>query len=380
MSRVAVLVARLSRYGGAEGSAWRLAGELAGRGHAVSLVCARAEDEPPAGVAAVALGRPTGPKVLKMLWFAYAAARHCRRANYDLTISLGKTVVHDLARVSGGPLKVFWRLSARAWPEGLARGFKMLRRRLSPANRLALAIERRQFAPGRPLVAVSHAVRRWLVEAYPQLDEADIPVVYNLPDLTRYRPPTPAERVAARERHGLTEGETALVLAGTNFALKGLGPTIEALALLPGTCRLLVAGGRNPGRFGRLARRLGVADRVTFLGRVDDMPGLYHAADVFVLPSFYDTCANAVLEARACGLPAVSSADNGSSRCLPADWVVTDPADKRALAAAIHRAMAAGRDLPFAWPADLAFGLSPLVAMAETLLAAHACQPDASVS
>jgi UDP-glucose:(heptosyl)LPS alpha-1,3-glucosyltransferase len=197
----------------------------------------------------------------------------------------------------------------------------MLRRRLSPANRLALAIERRQFAPGRPLVAVSHAVRRWLVEAYPGLSEADIPVVYNLPDLTRYRPPTPAERVAARERHGLAAGETALVLAGTNFALKGLGPTIEALALLPGTCRLLVAGGRNPGRFGRLARRLGVADRVTFLGRVDDMPGLYHAADVFVLPSFYDTCANAVLEARpaACRRSAPRTTAPAAA-CLRTGW------------------------------------------------------------
>jgi UDP-glucose:(heptosyl)LPS alpha-1,3-glucosyltransferase len=101
---------------------------------------------------------------------------------------------------------------------------------------------------------------------------------------------------------------------------------------LPGTFRLAVAGGRGSSALEALAESHGVADRVHFLGRVDDMPGLYRAADLFVLDTFYDACANAVLEALACGLPVISTACNGSSAFLRPEAVLPDPADHAELA------------------------------------------------
>lgn len=67
------------------------------------------------------------------------------------------------------------------------------------------------------------------------------------------------------------------------------------------------------------------------------MPALYRAMDLFVLPSFYDACSNAVLEALACGLKVLSTTANGSSVFLPQEHVTPDPGDAEDLAARIGR-------------------------------------------
>ncbi len=356
-----MLVERFSPYGGTEAFAMRLVRALTEAGTRVEVVCARTETEAPPGVVLRVVGRPPGPRGLKLAWFAWRASRLAASGRYGFILSLAPTTRQDLSRVSGGPQRVFERLSLRAQPPGLRRLAKRVRRMLSPGHLLTRAIQKRQFAPGSKLVAVSHRVRDWLLREHPGLNPDDVRVVYNKPDLSRYRPPQAGERAAARRDWNIPEGSRAMVLAGTNFDLKGVATAIAALAKLPGEFLLLVAGGRNPGRHARLARDLGVADRVRFLGRVDDMPHLYRAADLFVLPSFYDTCSNAVLEALASGLPAISSADNGSSFFLPERWVVQDPGDAAELAEAIRSAAAEEPPEPFAWPENVECGIEPYV-------------------
>ena len=55
-----------------------------------------------------------------------------------------------------------------------------------------------------------------------------------------------------------------------------------------------------------------VQDRVTFVGATDDIVRQYHSADYFVLPTRHDPCSLVVLEALACGLPVISTRQNGS--------------------------------------------------------------------
>jgi UDP-glucose:(heptosyl)LPS alpha-1,3-glucosyltransferase len=62
---------------------------------------------------------------------------------------------------------------------------------------------------------------------------------------------------------------------------------------------------------------------------------MYHAGDVFVLPSLYDPCANTCLEAMAAGLPVVTSAANGAAELVEgttADAILRDPLDVVGLA------------------------------------------------
>jgi D-inositol-3-phosphate glycosyltransferase len=102
---------------------------------------------------------------------------------------------------------------------------------------------------------------------------------------------------------------------------KGVGNVIEALPQVPGA-ELVVAGGpaeeelpQDPEyrRLAELASRLGVADRIRFIGRLErgDVPPLLRSADVVVCAPWYEPFGMVPLEAMACGTPVVGSAVGG---------------------------------------------------------------------
>ncbi len=89
---------------------------------------------------------------------------------------------------------------------------------------------------------------------------------------------------------------------------KGLQYLIQAMRSI--RAHLLIAGeGPLRSELERLAREIGVAEKVHFLGRVEDAVPYYHAADVFVLPSIARSEAFGLvqLEAMACGTPVVNT-------------------------------------------------------------------------
>ncbi|MDL2272439.1 glycosyltransferase family 4 protein [Desulfovibrio sp. OttesenSCG-928-I05] len=367
--RIAVMLPRFSRYGGVEQFAWRLAEALALRGHSVDFLCARQEADAPEGVSVKVLGRRGGLSFLKMLWFVWSVEHARREGGYDLSISLGKTWNQDMLRVGGGPLDNYHRLSLQAYPAGPGRTLKAVSRLLSPVNALTRLVEKRQYANCPRIVAVSHLVREWICAAHPQRVCDDIAVVYNRPDPERFAAPDTATRDAARRSMGVPPECFALGTASTNFMLKGVGPLIEALALVPERVHLFVAGGRGHARYTEKAEALGVADRVHFLGKVADMPSFYHALDAFSLPTYYDACANATMEALACGLRVSSSPRNGASYFLPPENVTANPADPRELAAMITRFTETSPPPPFVWPENTASGLDAFIELVEEELA-----------
>jgi UDP-glucose:(heptosyl)LPS alpha-1,3-glucosyltransferase len=71
---------------------------------------------------------------------------------------------------------------------------------------------------------------------------------------------------------------------------------------------------------------------------VEDITPLYAAADIFMLLTFYDTCANVNVEAIASGLPVVTTKDAGSHVFVTSrdmGWIVDDPRDNEAVAEAV---------------------------------------------
>lgn len=360
MADCALFLPRLAASGGVERFGLSLASELCVRGYSVDFFCSRVElgaGELPQGVRVVQVWRPPLTRFAKVGWFARACDRYVDANPGTFTIALGKAGRCDVARLSGAPLPVFWRLSAQAWESVLSRGFKSLRRRLSPANALIAAIERQQVRGARHLVANSALVRQWFCEAYPFLAQRHIPLAYNKPDLSRFSRPVGDPLTAgdaARAVLGLPDRQNAPVLlgfAGNNFRLKGLAQLIRAVARMGESTHLCVAGSRRPGLFARLAQRLGCAQRVHFLGRVADMPTFYHALSCFVLPTFCDASSNAVAEALACGTRTVSTVHNGSSTLLDPACVIPDPADPAQILATVRHALSLDPPTDFVWPA-----------------------------
>jgi glycosyltransferase involved in cell wall biosynthesis len=99
---------------------------------------------------------------------------------------------------------------------------------------------------------------------------------------------------------------------------KGHDVTLRALARLPGAWLWLAGSGPEEAALRRLAARLGVAERVRFLGWRDDAGALYRAADVCVFPSRTEPLGNVVIQAWAYRLPVVAA------RAIGPSYLITD--------------------------------------------------------
>jgi glycosyltransferase involved in cell wall biosynthesis len=137
-----------------------------------------------------------------------------------------------------------------------------------------------------------------------------------------------------------------LLFVGRLRYYKGLHVLLEAMPIIP--ARLLIGGsGPEQTRLAALAVALGVADRVHFLGdiRDEDLPMLYQAADVFVLPAHLraEALGLSQIEALASGVPCVSTElGTGTSfaNLHGETGLVVPPADPAALAQAINALLA----------------------------------------
>jgi UDP-glucose:(heptosyl)LPS alpha-1,3-glucosyltransferase len=120
----------------------------------------------------------------------------------------------------------------------------------------------------------------------------------------------PQRRRAARAGLGLEAEDHALLFVGSGFIKKGLDRAIRALANAGAEqpharLRLFVVGQDKERRFRRLARKLGVADKVTFLGPRDDIPELLLGADVLIHPALDEAAGIVLLEALVAGLAVI---------------------------------------------------------------------------
>ncbi|MEX0785569.1 MAG: glycosyltransferase, partial [Dehalococcoidia bacterium] len=131
----------------------------------------------------------------------------------------------------------------------------------------------------------------------------------------------PVDKDEARKELGLRDGDRILLFVGRIEPLKGVDILLGAAAQLQSEpdCFVLVIGGDSTALGGEmehlhnLASQLGIAERVSFMGAVDHerLPVFYSAADVCVVPSFYESFGLVALEAMACGTPVVASRVGG---------------------------------------------------------------------
>jgi glycosyltransferase involved in cell wall biosynthesis len=123
---------------------------------------------------------------------------------------------------------------------------------------------------------------------------------------------------------------------------KGLDVFLAALARLPGCIAWIAGDGPLEADLKALSVRLGVADRVRFLGWRTDRGALLEAADICVLPSRWEPFGTVMLEAWAAGTPLVAAASQGPAALIEdgSNGLLVPIDDAPALAAAIGRLIA----------------------------------------
>ena len=152
---------------------------------------------------------------------------------------------------------------------------------------------------------------------------------------------TPGDRAAAKAALAI---EGPLLLCGGNLLPnKRQALAIEALAEIEGAALLVAGGGPERRRLERLARRLGVAQRVRFLGPVaqDQMPALYRAADVTIHTSVREGLSNVWVESMACGTPVVATDADGAGETISGVSGAVVDANPAQIAAAVRRMLSA---------------------------------------
>ncbi len=320
--------------GGAERWTYQFAECLRAEGHTVHVITQWAAP----GATALDIYTHQLGRIPSRLRRAEAAENLLRCLRLDIVHDMGMGWYCDLLQSEDGSRLAQWERKLRLLPFYL-RSVKRWLIRWLPRYREFRELMRRQFGdPKRILVAVSRMCAGDY-QRYHRVSPYRIRVVYHGTDIHHFSPDhRPHWRQPLRSALGVSPQEVLYLFVGHDHLRKGLSTAIRATGRLVREglpARLLVVGGRPAGRYHRLARRVGAAHAVLFVGRVEDPLPYYAASDVFVLPTFYDPCSLSVMEAAASGLPVITTRWNGASELFTEGmdgYVLWDPADDAALA------------------------------------------------
>lgn len=147
------------------------------------------------------------------------------------------------------------------------------------------------------------------------IDGDRVETLRNGVDLTQFGPGEPD---GIREQLGLSN--RVWLCVGHMIERKGMHLVLDALAQTPGVSLILAGDGPDEAALRSQAHRLGVAERVHFVGAIahHELPRYYNAADALVLPSRSEGMPNVVLEALACGTAVIATAVDGIPEIITA--------------------------------------------------------------
>ena len=159
-------------------------------------------------------------------------------------------------------------------------------------------------------ISVSHSLREMAVHA--GVDAGKVHVIHNAVNRLLF---APGDKTQARATLEIDNDSPLIVSVGNLLSVKKHDVLVSALARVEKSgAQLAIVGGPMhepdyPREINALCSELGVADRVRFIGRIDEseVATWLKAADVFALASRREGCCNAILEALATGVPVVAT-------------------------------------------------------------------------
>ena len=259
-----------------------------------------------------------------MAWAALPAVRAAIKAQGGADIIDAHYLYPDgvAATIIGRALGLPVVMTARGTDVSLIPRYPVPRRMIQRACRRAAGV-----------ITVSAALKDGLVAM--DVDPDHVTVLRNGVDLKLFRP---LDRQATRRRLGL-DGPT-LISVGHLIERKGHHLIVEAMPALPGFTLLIAGDGPERANLERQISELNLGDRVRLLGSRPhaELPELYGAADALVLASSREGWANVLLEAMACGTPAIATPIWGNPEVVakPEAGIIMVERSARAIADSVH--------------------------------------------
>ena len=231
--------------------------------------------------------------------------------------SLQYDVIHShywLSGVAAMRLACYWNVPHVTMFHTLGR-LKQLANPDAPEPAIRLEMEQRLIHDGDRIIAATTDERTQMIRSC-GANASQVEVIPCGVDLTLF---APRGRQEARAQLGFAQSRSMLLFAGRLDPFKGPDLLLRAASLMQEKdAQIVIAGGnlKDDGDLQKLqvlARDLHLNDRVLFLGSCprEEMPLLYSAADVTVVPSYHESFGLAAVESLACGTPVVATRAGG---------------------------------------------------------------------
>ena len=309
--KIAFIKQKYVPFGGGEAYLAGLMAQSHAEGHEIHLITTAWDDEStttPIHLHLVNMNKRS--RSSRAHSFALAVDTCVSENNFDCTFSLERTHSQQVWR--GGDCVYQQWLNRRALYEPW---YKTLFNRLSPGQNTVLAMETLCVESTPHIIANSQLIKNDLIDTYPHL-EADIHVIHNGFDPKRFNLQNrDSNRLRIRQQFNIPLQQPVIAFIASGWRRKGLSELLQALVNVPNAL-LLIAGRDKLAPWPALAKSLGVEARVKFIGGQKDIRSIYHAADLTVLPSWYDSFGFVGLESIACGTPYVASRWAGSHEII----------------------------------------------------------------
>ncbi|PCH63141.1 MAG: glucosyltransferase I RfaG [SAR86 cluster bacterium] len=129
--------------------------------------------------------------------------------------------------------------------------------------------------------------------------------------------PENAEQIRTEFRKDFSFDDNKLVIlqVGSGFRIKGVDRSLRAIAALPEFIRsrveYILVGKDKPGKYLKLAKKLGITEQVTIFRGRDDVPRFLLGSDLLLHPAYSESAGYVLLEATIAGLPVLTTASCG---------------------------------------------------------------------
>lgn len=328
----------LPSKGGGEGYLAGLARQLVERGHEVH-VFAHDWEKSNRFIQFHTIPAMRFPKFLKEVSFVVNTRRALDAEDFDIIQVVGRALGMNVFNPHCGVEKAWLKQDYQSMRNPFYRSLKQITKFFSLRQNFILWLDKKQYTEEKVsrIIAISDMIKNDMIR-YHHVDPQKITVIYNGVDTRRFNP---ARREDFRKviRKKLSIGrEFVLLYISNNFRLKGLATLIRALGVLKQThtdFKAVIIGRGKKSPYGKLAKRLGCLDNMLFLGSVSEIEKYYAASDLYVHPTFYDSCSLVITEALASGLPVITTKYDGASGLIDDGkdgFVMNDPLDYQKLA------------------------------------------------